>query len=62
MKVASYKLKDYIHIGSIKEYQELKYWSHILIMRIDKLIQKKSLPSFVLQILKFKFNYVLLSY
>ena len=25
-KVASYKLKDYIHIGSIKEYQEIKYW------------------------------------
>ena len=25
-KVAIYKLKDYIHIGSVKEYQELKYW------------------------------------
>ena len=26
VKWQCYKLKDYIHIGSIKEYQELKYW------------------------------------
>ena len=29
-KVDCYKLNNYVHIGSIKEYQELKYWENYL--------------------------------
>ena len=30
-KVHCYKLNNYVHVGSIKEYSELKYWENYFI-------------------------------
>ena len=45
-KISCFKLNEYVHIGSIKEYHELNYWVNFLKMKISKIIKSKALPSF----------------